>query len=144
MAAPTSAVQKLQKILANVGPSTHGLSRIILAAPEAFILRTQTREGTMRFCRTFGEPWRGSASLAACGPPLSYLPMQPALLFAATLLPLLAGSNTVGTSLQTPDRFNLDRIGSKKKRGQRGHEQERNDPANVRRGLAEAWNFGAT
>ena len=69
----------------------------------------------MRFCRTFGEPWRGSASLAACGPPLSYLPMQPALLFAATLLPLLAGSNTVGTSLQTPDRFNLDRIGSKKK-----------------------------
>ena len=56
---------------------------------------------------------------------LSYLPMQPALLFAATLLPLLR-SNTVGTSLQTPDRLNLDRIGSKKKRGQRGHEQERN------------------
>jgi len=26
MAAPTSPVQKLQKILANVGPSTHGLS----------------------------------------------------------------------------------------------------------------------
>jgi hypothetical protein len=25
MAAPTSAVQKLQKILANLGPSTHGL-----------------------------------------------------------------------------------------------------------------------
>ena len=97
----------------------------------------------MRFCRTFGEPWRGSASLAACGPPLSYLPMQPALLFAATLLPLLAGSNTVGTSLQTPDRFNLDGIGSKKKRGQRGHEEERNDPAKVRRELAEAWNSGA-
>ena len=35
-----------------------------------------------------------------------------ALLFAATLLALLAGSNTVGTSSQTPDRFNLDRIGS--------------------------------
>ena len=27
MAAPTSPVQKLQKILANVGPSTHGLFR---------------------------------------------------------------------------------------------------------------------
>ena len=92
--------------------SAPGLLRIILTAPEACILRTQIREGTMRFCRTFGEPWRGSASLAACGPPLSYLPMQPALLFAATLLPLLARSNTVGTSLQTPDRFNLDRIGS--------------------------------
>jgi hypothetical protein len=26
MAAPTSAVQKLQKILANLGPSTHGLT----------------------------------------------------------------------------------------------------------------------
>jgi cation transport ATPase len=30
MAAPTSAVQKLQKILANVGPSTHGLMALLL------------------------------------------------------------------------------------------------------------------
>ena len=29
MAAPTSAVQKLQKILANVGPSTHGLDFLL-------------------------------------------------------------------------------------------------------------------
>jgi len=42
-----------------VAPSFAGLLRIILAAPEACILRTQTREGTMRFCRTFGEPWGG-------------------------------------------------------------------------------------
>ena len=74
-----------------------GLLRIILAAPEACILRTQTREGTMRFCRM---AWLGVARGLW------------ALLFAATLLALLAGSNTVGTSSQTPDRFNLDRIGS--------------------------------
>jgi len=29
MAAPTRAVQKLQKILADVGPSTHGLLRAV-------------------------------------------------------------------------------------------------------------------
>jgi hypothetical protein len=49
-----------------VTSSGFGLLRIILAAPEACILRTQTREGAIRFCRTLGEPWRGSASLAAC------------------------------------------------------------------------------
>jgi hypothetical protein len=38
----------------------------------------------------------------------------------------------VGTPLQTPDRLNLDRIGAKKKGGQHGYEQKRNDPDNVR------------
>ncbi len=42
MAAPTSAVQKLQKILANVGPSTHGLNaRFRTVAPR--ILRNSER-----------------------------------------------------------------------------------------------------
>jgi hypothetical protein len=35
MAAPTSAVQKFQKILANAGPSTHGLLRWFWGALDA-------------------------------------------------------------------------------------------------------------
>ena len=43
MAAPTSAVQKFQKILANAGPSTHGLEPPFLnsAAMEEALGRTQ-------------------------------------------------------------------------------------------------------
>ena len=46
MAAPTSAVQKLQKILANVGPSTHGLLQAFM--PTLFpvsLQRLARREG---------------------------------------------------------------------------------------------------
>lgn len=49
----------------------------------------------------------------------------------------------MGTPLESPDRFNLDRIGSEKKRGQRCHEQERNDPTKVKLGLVEAWELSA-
>ena len=46
MAAPTSAVQKLQKILANVGPSTHGLNELSgIYAPQEMCAEAARIEG---------------------------------------------------------------------------------------------------